>query len=76
MSTFDVYGATDKLNDMVLDAIVTRLEARGKHRFFQKMMNEYLDAMDIDSANTVLDFFRLRYRGNRPGNRSSEEFFR
>lgn len=56
MSTFDVYGATDKLNDIVLDAIVTRLEARGKHRFFQEMMNEYLDAMDIDSAKTVLDF--------------------
>ena len=55
MSTFDVYGATDKLNNTVLGAIVTRLEARGKHRFFQKMMHEYLDTMDIDSAKTVLD---------------------
>jgi ubiquinone/menaquinone biosynthesis C-methylase UbiE len=32
-----------------------RLEARGNHWFFQKVLREYLDAMDIDSAGTVLD---------------------
>jgi ubiquinone/menaquinone biosynthesis C-methylase UbiE len=35
--------------------MVSRLEARGAHRFFQKVLREYLDAMDIDSASTVLD---------------------
>jgi ubiquinone/menaquinone biosynthesis C-methylase UbiE len=35
--------------------MVSRLEARGKHWFFQKVLREYLDAMDIDSASTVLD---------------------
>src|SRR5215207_5371334 len=35
--------------------MVSRLEVRGKHWFFQKVLREYLDAMDIDSADTVLD---------------------
>jgi ubiquinone/menaquinone biosynthesis C-methylase UbiE len=55
MSTFDVYGATDKLSDAILEVIATRLEARGKFQSFQKMMKEYLDVMSIDSAKTVLD---------------------
>ena len=55
MSTFDVYGMTDRLSPAIADVIVARLEARGKHPFFQKMMHDYLDAMDIDSAATVLD---------------------
>ncbi len=55
MSTMDVYGMTDKLEDTLLDVMVTRLEARGAHPFFIKMLNEYLKAMDIDSADSVLD---------------------
>ena len=55
MSTFDVYGMTDKVNSTIADVIVTRLEARGKHPFFQRMMHDYLDAMEIDSAKAVLD---------------------
>ena len=55
MSTFDVYGATDKLSDTILEVVATRLEARGKFQSFQKMMKEYLDAMNIDTAKTVLD---------------------
>ena len=55
MSTFDVYGMTDKLSNAVADAIVARLEARGKHPHFRHMMGEYLDAMRIDSAGQVLD---------------------
>jgi ubiquinone/menaquinone biosynthesis C-methylase UbiE len=51
----DPYRITDKLEDALLDVIVTRLEARGRHRFFQNVLREYLDTMDIDSANTVLD---------------------
>jgi ubiquinone/menaquinone biosynthesis C-methylase UbiE len=53
--TLDPYRMTDKLEDVLLDVIVLRLEARGNHWFFQKVLREYLDAMDIDSAGTVLD---------------------
>jgi ubiquinone/menaquinone biosynthesis C-methylase UbiE len=55
MSSFDVFGMTDKLPAPVLDAIVARLESRGKHPLFQNMLHEYLDAMAIDSTQTVLD---------------------
>lgn len=55
MSTLDVYGMTDQLENTLLDAIVTRLEARGSHPFFINMLNEYLAAMEIDSAGRVLD---------------------
>jgi SAM-dependent methyltransferase len=55
MSTADVYRITDKLDDLTLDVLVTRLEARGKHPHFMRMMQEYLDVMRIDSAATVLD---------------------
>jgi ubiquinone/menaquinone biosynthesis C-methylase UbiE len=55
MNTSDVYGATDKLSDTILEVVATRLEARGKFQSFQKMMKEYLNAMNIDSAKTVLD---------------------
>ena len=55
MSTVDVYRITDQLDDPTLDALVARLEARGKHPRFIAMMQEYLDAMPIDSARSVLD---------------------
>lgn len=54
-AALDPFRITDKLEDALLDVIVTRLEARGKHRFFQNALREYLDAMEIDSAHTVLD---------------------
>jgi ubiquinone/menaquinone biosynthesis C-methylase UbiE len=55
MGALDPYRITDKLEDALLDVMVSRLEARGNHWFFQKVLREYLDAMDIDSAGTVLD---------------------
>lgn len=55
MSSVDVYRITDQLDDATLDALVHRLEARGKHPRFIQMMRQYLDAMDIDSAGAVLD---------------------
>ena len=55
MSTMDVYGMTDQLDDSILDVIVTRLEARGKHPFFLEALQDYLKVMDIGSAGTVLD---------------------
>lgn len=51
----DPYRITDRLDDSLLDVIVLRLEARGNHWFFRKVLDEYLDAMDIDSAGAVLD---------------------
>jgi len=55
MSPADPYGRTDKLDDALLDAVVTRLEARGKHPLFAGMLTEYLDVMQIDRARSVLD---------------------
>jgi ubiquinone/menaquinone biosynthesis C-methylase UbiE len=55
MGTLDPYRITDKLEDVLLDVMVSRLEVRGNHWFFQKVLQEYLDAMDVDSAGTVLD---------------------
>jgi ubiquinone/menaquinone biosynthesis C-methylase UbiE len=55
MGALDPYRITDKLEDALLDVMISRLEARGNHWFFQSVLREYLDAMDIDSASTVLD---------------------
>jgi hypothetical protein len=55
MSTMEPYGTTNKLDDTVLQAIITRLEARRTHPFFATMLYEYLDAMQINTAQTVLD---------------------
>jgi len=51
----DPYGATDQLDDDLLDVIVARLEARGKHPGFDRMLHDYATAMQIDGATTVLD---------------------
>lgn len=55
MTLVDPFGRTDKLDPNMLDALVMRFEARGKHPRFSRMLMEYLDAMNIDSANMVLD---------------------
>lgn len=55
MTLVDPFGRTDKLDPHMLDALVTRFEARGKNPQFSRMLTEYLDAMKIDGANTVLD---------------------
>src|SRR5262249_236281 len=55
MGAVDVYRVTDKLDDATLDVVAMRLEARGAHPRFLQMMEEYLDAMGIDSARSVLD---------------------
>jgi len=55
MSAADPYGRTDKLGDSLLEVVVTRLEARGKHPVFERMLTEYLDVMQIDRARFVLD---------------------
>jgi ubiquinone/menaquinone biosynthesis C-methylase UbiE len=55
MTSIDPYRVTDQLNDAVLDVIATRLEARGRHPVFVRMLDEYLDAMRIDDATAVID---------------------
>src|SRR5262249_45985413 len=55
MSPADPLGRTDKLDNAVLEALVTRLAARGKHPLFEGMLTEYLDLMRIDEARSVLD---------------------
>ena len=55
MKSGDPYAVTDQLDNELLQVIVTRLEARGKHPRFDAMLRDYLDAMDIDAAGTVLD---------------------
>jgi ubiquinone/menaquinone biosynthesis C-methylase UbiE len=51
----DPFRITDELGNALLDVMVSRLEVRGNHAFFQKVLREYLEAMDIDMAGTVLD---------------------
>lgn len=55
MRPADPYGKTDKLADSLLEVVVARLEARGRHAFFEKMLTEYLDVMRVDNARSVLD---------------------
>lgn len=55
MSTVDPFGRTDKLDNDMLESLVNRFEARGKNPMFSKMLNEYLDAMNIDDAHLILD---------------------
>lgn len=55
MATRDPFGNTDKLDDKMLDVMAMRLEARGAHAFFKQVFDDYLGAMKIDAAGTVLD---------------------
>jgi ubiquinone/menaquinone biosynthesis C-methylase UbiE len=55
MSTADPFRVTDQLEEALLRAMVVRLEARGRHPFFEHALRDYLDAMDIDAAHSVLD---------------------
>ncbi|MBW0000309.1 MAG: methyltransferase domain-containing protein [Verrucomicrobia bacterium] len=55
MAKVDVYAITDKLDDTLLQVAATRLEARGQNPRFRAMLTEYLDAMRIEAARTVLD---------------------
>jgi ubiquinone/menaquinone biosynthesis C-methylase UbiE len=55
MPIADPYRVTHQLDNSTLDALAARLEARGKHPRFIEMMQQYLDAMEIDSAGTVID---------------------
>ena len=56
----------------MLEALVVRFESRGKHPLFSKMLHDYLDAMQVDEAGSVLDMgsgtgLAARAIANRPG---------
>jgi ubiquinone/menaquinone biosynthesis C-methylase UbiE len=55
MAAMDPFGRTDKLDDGMLEALVTRFEARGQHPRFAAMLHEYLEAMEIAHDAEVLD---------------------
>lgn len=55
MTSIDPFGRTDKLDDNMLAALVTRFEARGKNPRFAKMLDDYLNEMSIDRTARVLD---------------------
>jgi ubiquinone/menaquinone biosynthesis C-methylase UbiE len=72
VSAVDPFGRTDVLDPVVLDALVERFEARGRHPLFARMLREYLDAMLIDADARVLDLgcgtgLAARALARRPG---------
>jgi len=50
----DVYGRTHELDTKSLDSIATRLEARRDSTRYMGMLHEYLDAIDLAGAQSVL----------------------
>jgi hypothetical protein len=55
MSTIDPFGRTDTLDQITLEALVLRFEARGKHPLFTKMLHDYLNAMQVEDCALILD---------------------
>jgi len=55
MTSFDPFGRTDQLDDTMLEALVLRFEARGKHPRFSEMLREYVEAMNLANTARVLD---------------------
>jgi predicted TPR repeat methyltransferase len=55
MNSSDPYAATDRLDESLLQVVATRLEARGKHPLFDRMLGDYLDAMQIDTSQRAPD---------------------
>lgn len=55
MPSTDPWSRTDELDKSLVDAMVTRLEARAKYPPFLGMLNDYLEAMEIDAKPAVLD---------------------
>ena len=53
--SFDPYNRTHELNEAATSAIATRLESRGEDPFFVRMLDDYLNEMDVESLDLVLD---------------------
>ena len=54
MPLLDVYGRTHQLDTKSIDTIATRLEARRGSAKYMGMLQEYLEAIDLAAAQSVL----------------------
>jgi ubiquinone/menaquinone biosynthesis C-methylase UbiE len=55
MATLDPWSMTDKMDEAGISSMTTRLEARGQDAYFQKMLDEYLEALDPSQLSRVLE---------------------
>jgi ubiquinone/menaquinone biosynthesis C-methylase UbiE len=55
LRTPDPYGRTFQMDDQTLAAIAARLEARGKHPFFARVIGDYMDALGLSGPEAILD---------------------
>ncbi|MBP0444809.1 methyltransferase domain-containing protein [Roseomonas sp. SSH11] len=51
----DVYGRTFQMDEQTLGVIATRLEARGRHPFFLRVIDEYMGELSLTAGESVLD---------------------
>lgn len=51
----DVYARSFQMDPRTLDVMVTRLEAWGRHPFFLRAIDEYLNALALSGRPRVLD---------------------
>jgi SAM-dependent methyltransferase len=51
----DVYGRTFQMDEQTLNVIAARLEARGKHPFFLRVIDEYMAEIGLAGGEKILD---------------------
>lgn len=51
----DVYGRTFQMDQQALGAIAARLEARGQHPFFRRVIDEYMTELALTGSEAILD---------------------
>jgi SAM-dependent methyltransferase len=51
----DVYGRTFQMDQQALEAIAARLEARGQHPFFRRVIDEYMAELAPTGSEAILD---------------------
>ncbi|MCC7280839.1 MAG: methyltransferase domain-containing protein [Acetobacteraceae bacterium] len=55
ISTPDPYARSFQMDAGTLDVMATRLEARGKHPFFQRAIGDYMSELALDRSARLLD---------------------
>jgi SAM-dependent methyltransferase len=51
----DVYGRTHQMDDQTLAVVAERLEARGRHPFFARAIDDYMDHLALAGPESVID---------------------
>jgi predicted TPR repeat methyltransferase len=51
----DVYGRTFQMDERTLSIMTARLEDRGRHPFFNRVIDEYVTELALDGAEALLD---------------------